>query len=142
MTIAVVPRTARLRVGAIWTCTCADPNGLGRFWCSVLDYEVEDEDEGIVTIGAPMVPEGRSHLGPVPPTLTFAFVPEDKPAENRLQLETLDDRCDSGGIKDCRAPASIGHEAAAGSYCPVPVDPRYGLPALPRIRWQGGQPAT
>ncbi len=23
---------------------CADPNGLARFWCSVLDYEVQDED--------------------------------------------------------------------------------------------------
>ena len=50
---------------------CADPNGLARFWCSVLDYEVQDEDDGIVTIGSPMVPEGKNHLGPVPPTLTF-----------------------------------------------------------------------
>jgi hypothetical protein len=55
---------------------CADPNGLARFWCSVLDYEVQDEDDGIVTIGSPMVPEGKNHLGPVPPTLTFAHVPE------------------------------------------------------------------
>jgi hypothetical protein len=31
---------------------CGDPNGLARFWCSVLDYEVQDEDDGIVTIGA------------------------------------------------------------------------------------------
>lgn len=23
---------------------CADPNGLARFWCSVLDYEVQDEE--------------------------------------------------------------------------------------------------
>ena len=37
---------------------CADPSGLARFWCSVLDYEVQDEDDGIVTIGSPMVPEG------------------------------------------------------------------------------------
>ena len=55
---------------------CADPGGLARFWCSVLDYEVQDEDDGIVTIGFPMVPEGTNHLGPVPPTLTFAHVPE------------------------------------------------------------------
>jgi hypothetical protein len=39
---------------------CADPNGLARFWCSVLDYEVQDEDDGIVTIGSPMVPEGKT----------------------------------------------------------------------------------
>jgi len=32
---------------------CADPGGLARFWCSVLDYEVQDEDDGIVTIGSP-----------------------------------------------------------------------------------------
>ena len=32
---------------------CADPNGLARFWCSVFDYEVQDEDDGIVTIGFP-----------------------------------------------------------------------------------------
>jgi len=45
---------------------CADPNGLARFWCSVLDYEVQDEDDGIVAIGSPMVPEGKNHLGLLP----------------------------------------------------------------------------
>ena len=55
---------------------CADPGGLARFWCSVLDYEVQDEEDGIVTIGSPMVPEGKNHPGPVPPALTFARVPE------------------------------------------------------------------
>ena len=59
---------------------CADPHGLARFWCSVLDYEVHDEDDGIVTIGSPMVPEGKHHLGPVPPRLTFAHVPEGRPS--------------------------------------------------------------
>ncbi|HEX6075226.1 MAG TPA: VOC family protein [Micromonosporaceae bacterium] len=44
---------------------CADPHGLARFWCSVLDYEVQDEDDGIVTIGSPLAPEGKNHLGPV-----------------------------------------------------------------------------
>ena len=39
---------------------CADPSGLARFWCSVLDYEVQDEDDGIVTIGSPMVAEGKN----------------------------------------------------------------------------------
>jgi Glyoxalase-like domain len=57
---------------------CADPNGLARFWCSVLDYEVQDQDDAIVTIGSPLVPAGKHHLGPVPPTLTFAHVPEPK----------------------------------------------------------------
>ena len=66
---------------------CADPNGLARFWCSVLDYEVQDEHGGIVTIGSPMVPEGKNHPGPVPPTLTFARVPEGKTVKNRLHLD-------------------------------------------------------
>jgi Glyoxalase-like domain len=42
---------------------CADPSGLARFWCAVLDYEVQDEDDGIVTIGSPLVPEGKNRLG-------------------------------------------------------------------------------
>lgn len=32
---------------------CADPDGLARFWCSVLGYEVQDQADGIVTIGSP-----------------------------------------------------------------------------------------
>jgi len=60
---------------------CADPHGLARFWCSVLDYEVRDEADGVVTIGS------RTHEGPVPPTLTFAHVPEAKSVKNRLHLD-------------------------------------------------------
>jgi hypothetical protein len=66
---------------------CADPDGLARFWCSVLGYEVQDEDDGIVMIGSPMAPEGKNHHGPVPPTLTFARVPEGKTVKNRLHLD-------------------------------------------------------
>jgi hypothetical protein len=66
---------------------CADPGGLARFWCSVLDYEVLDEAEEVVSIGSPAVPEGKSRRGPVPPTLTFARVPEGKTVKNRLHLD-------------------------------------------------------
>ena len=66
---------------------CADPSGLARFWCSVLDYEVQDEEDDIVTIGSPLVPDGRNQRGPVPPTLTFARVPEGKTVKNRLHLD-------------------------------------------------------
>jgi Glyoxalase-like domain len=66
---------------------CADPGGLARFWCSVLDYEVQDEDEGFVAIGSPALPEGRNRLGPVPPTLTFARVPGGKTGKNRLHID-------------------------------------------------------
>jgi hypothetical protein len=55
---------------------CADPAGLARFWCSILGYEVQPEDEGAVTIGSPLVLGGKNQLGPVPPTLTFARMPE------------------------------------------------------------------
>jgi hypothetical protein len=48
---------------------------------------VQEEDDGVVTIGAPMVPGGRNHPGPVPPTLTFARVPEGKGVKNRLHLD-------------------------------------------------------
>ena len=66
---------------------CADPPGLARFWCSVLDYEVLDQDDEIVTIGSPRVPDGRNHPGPVAPTLTFARVPEGKTVKNRLHVD-------------------------------------------------------
>ena len=68
---------------------CADPHGLARFWCSVLAYEVRDEGDEILTIGPPRVPDGRegNDPGPVPPTLTFARVPEPKTVKNRLHLD-------------------------------------------------------
>jgi hypothetical protein len=66
---------------------CADPKGLARFWCSVLDYEVQEEDEVVVTIGSPLLPEGKSRVGPVPPVLTFARVPERKTIKNRVHLD-------------------------------------------------------
>lgn len=66
---------------------CADPRALAGFWCSVLGYEVQDESDGVVTIGSPRVPEGRRRPGPVPPTLTFAPVPEGKTVKNRLHLD-------------------------------------------------------
>jgi hypothetical protein len=64
---------------------CADPDGLARFWCAVLDYEVHDKDHEIVTIGSPT--EGRNQPGPVPPTLTFAHVPEGKTVKNRPHID-------------------------------------------------------
>ncbi|PSK68796.1 glyoxalase [Streptomyces sp. CS149] len=68
---------------------CADPMALARFWCAVLDYEVQDVEEGeeVVAIGSPAVPEGKSRPGPVPPTLTFARVPEGKTVKNRLHID-------------------------------------------------------
>ncbi len=66
---------------------CEDPAGLARFWCAVLGYEVQEEEDGLVTIGSPEVAEGRRRPGPVPPTLTFALVPEGKLVKNRIHLD-------------------------------------------------------
>jgi Glyoxalase-like domain len=66
---------------------CADPGGLARFWCAVLGYEVQGQDDDTVTIGSPDVPEGKNRRGPVPPTLTFARVSEGKTGKNRLHLD-------------------------------------------------------
>lgn len=68
---------------------CADPHGLARFWCSVLDYFVQDEDAdaGTVTIGSPTASDDTSRPGPIPPTVTFAHVPELKSVKNRLHLD-------------------------------------------------------
>ncbi len=66
---------------------CADPDRLARFWCSVLDYAVRDEADGLVTIGSPVGLASQNHSGPEPPTLTFARVPEDKTVKNRLHLD-------------------------------------------------------
>ncbi|MFI7325805.1 VOC family protein [Streptomyces rubiginosohelvolus] len=68
---------------------CADPAALARFWCAVLDYEVQGVEEGeeVVAIGPPSVPEGKGRPGPVPPTLTFARVPEGKTVKNRLHID-------------------------------------------------------
>ena len=66
---------------------CADPSGLARFWCSVLGYEVQYEDDEIVTIGSAMGSAGENHPGAVSPVLTFARVPEGKTVKNRLHLD-------------------------------------------------------
>lgn len=66
---------------------CHDPRELARFWCAVLGYEVQDEEEGGVAIGSPQVPEGKERPGPVPPTLTFMNVPEGKSVKNRLHID-------------------------------------------------------
>lgn len=66
---------------------CADPDGLAQFWCAVLGYEVQEEDDGYVSIGSPLAPDGVDRPGPVPPTLGLARVPEGKVVKNRVHLD-------------------------------------------------------
>ena len=70
---------------------CRDPAALARFWASALDYVVLDEDPDLVEIGPPgrvddqLLADVRS--GPVPLTIFFARVPEEKVVKNRLHLD-------------------------------------------------------
>ena len=75
---------------------CADPRGLAQFWCAVLGYEVQDadDDDEVIAIGSPLVPEGKARPGPVPPTLTFMRVPEGKTVKNRLHIDVNPVDCD------------------------------------------------
>jgi len=66
---------------------CADPRSLARFWCAVLDYEVQEENDEFVAIGSPMLPDGENRPGPVPPVLVLASVPEGKTLKNRLHID-------------------------------------------------------
>lgn len=66
---------------------CSDPEKLARFWCAVLDYEQQDDEDGVIIIGSPLVPEGKRRPGSVPPRLAFARVPEGKSVKNRLHID-------------------------------------------------------
>ncbi|MGH3095253.1 MAG: VOC family protein [Streptosporangiales bacterium] len=66
---------------------CHHPREQAQFWCAVLGYEVQDEDDLGVAIGSPQAPEGKDRPGPVPPTLTFMNVPEGKTVKNRLHID-------------------------------------------------------
>ncbi|WP_367047686.1 VOC family protein [Streptomyces sp. Je 1-332] len=66
---------------------CVDPDALAQFWCAVLGYEVQEAEDGFISIGAPQEPGGAQCVGPVPPTLGFARVPEGKAIKNRLHID-------------------------------------------------------
>jgi hypothetical protein len=85
---------------------CADPWALAGFWCSVLGYEVQEADDEIVTIGSPAMPEGKNRLGPVPPQLTFARVPEGKVVKNRVHFDV--NPTDRGQAEEVRRLLDLG----------------------------------
>jgi hypothetical protein len=68
-----------------------DPRSLAAFWCEVLGYRVVDEAEvagGVaVEIADWDLEASRARSGPVPPTLVFVPVPEDKTVKNRLHID-------------------------------------------------------
>jgi catechol 2,3-dioxygenase-like lactoylglutathione lyase family enzyme len=70
---------------------CADPARLADFWCAVLGYVVVDKHDGAVEISARSVPDAELldaiRRGPVPPSLIFVRVPDQKTVKNRLHLD-------------------------------------------------------
>lgn len=89
---------------------CADPARLAQFWCAVLDYVVQDEEDGFITIGSPLAPEGRDRPGPVPPTIAFASVPEGKTVKNRLHIDV--NPTDRGQDDEVRRLLDLGAQRA------------------------------
>ncbi|MEF9873743.1 MAG: VOC family protein [Glutamicibacter sp.] len=59
---------------------CANPMLVARFWCEALNYDVLEEEVGLVSIGSKS--QGQGGL-----KLTFAQVPETKSIKNRLHLD-------------------------------------------------------
>ena len=71
------------------TIDCRDPHRLARFWAAVLDYRVIEDKDGQVEIGSwePTVEAVRRE--PMPSTVLFIRVPEDKVTKNRLHLDVM-----------------------------------------------------
>ncbi len=57
---------------------CRDPKALARFWCEVLDWKVDEQDDDEVEI---QNPDGSQ------PTILFVKVPEGKTVKNRLHID-------------------------------------------------------
>ena len=70
---------------------CRDPVSLATFWASVLDYHVvrTDDDQVEIAAWATEPPDFALQVSdaPVPPTMVFVRVPEDKAVKNRLHLD-------------------------------------------------------
>ena len=63
-----------------------DTRGQAEFWCEVLGYRILDEDDNVVEIDLELVAE-EVVRGPVPPTIVFVPVPEEKTVKNRLHID-------------------------------------------------------
>jgi hypothetical protein len=64
-----------------------DTRGLADFWCEVLGYRIIDEDKDVIEIGTAELSAEEVVRGPVPPTIVFVPVPEDKAVKNRLHID-------------------------------------------------------
>ena len=64
-----------------------DVRGQAQFWCEVLGYRIVDEDDEVIEIGTHELTAEEVQGGPVPPTIVFVPVPEDKTVKNRLHID-------------------------------------------------------
>lgn len=64
-----------------------DLRRLAEFWCGVLGYQITDEEEDVIEIGAREPTAEAIRAAPVPPTLVFVRVPESKTGKNRIHID-------------------------------------------------------
>ena len=64
-----------------------DCRRLALFWCAVLGYRILEETDVAVEIGAAGFTVEGVRSGPVPPSLVFVPVPEEKIVKNRVHLD-------------------------------------------------------
>jgi Glyoxalase-like domain len=64
-----------------------DTRGQAEFWSEVLGYRILDEEDNVVEIGTQELTAEEVVRGPVPPTIVFVPVPEDKTVKNRLHID-------------------------------------------------------
>lgn len=76
-----------------------DPKALARFWCEVLNYQIDHEDEDFVSTTPN---EGRSLR------LEFIRVPEGKTVKNRLHLDIR--------AQDSSQEAEVARVESLGAY--------------------------
>ena len=64
-----------------------EPRKLADFWSEVLGYKTLEEDDSVVEIGPEEPTAEGIRQGPIPPTLVFVTVPEDKAMKNRIHID-------------------------------------------------------
>ena len=64
-----------------------EPRKLADFWSEVLGYKTLEENDEAVEIGAEEPTAEGIRQSPVPPTLVFVPVPEDKVVKNRMHID-------------------------------------------------------
>jgi catechol 2,3-dioxygenase-like lactoylglutathione lyase family enzyme len=71
------------------TVDCRNPRRLARFWAAVLDYRVIEDKDDQVEIASWEPTEEAVRREPMPSTVMFIRVPEDKVTKNRLHLDVM-----------------------------------------------------